>query len=229
MPSMSTPRAGGQRRLEHGFSMLELVVVVMLMGIFAIAVQTSMSAFLRTTKVTEDKTSVVGEVRVAEEAVARDMRAANPIDDIDPAPVSDYKNKVTFSVFCSLPPGTGDCGADGLKSVTYRLTGNRFEQVVGSKTRVLVGPGGPPAVPVGQQVGAVVNAGSEPIFTYYDKDGVAFNTEGQNNSVTTRRIHDCTKAVRIHLKVISEARNTTTPYNLVTTVELRNFNEVSGC
>ena len=183
---------------------------------------------MRTTRVTGDKTSVVGDVRVAEEAVARDLRAANPIDDIDPEPVDVYANQVRFSVFCS-PAGAGDCGADGLKRVTYRLTNNRFEQVVGSKTRVLVGPNGQTAVPVAERLGAVVNSATEPIFTYLDKNGDAFEIQSGGQSVTTRRIHDCTKAVKIHLKVISEPRKTTTPYNLVTTVELRNFNEVEGC
>ena len=215
-------------RSESGYTVLEVMVVTLLMSIFALALQTSMDAFLRTTRATEDKTSAVGDVRVAEEAVARDLRAANPIDDIEPDPVSDYANKIRFSVYCSAE-GTGDCGADGLKPVRYQLVSNRFEQVVGSKTRVLVGPNGQTAVPIEQRLGAVVNSAAEPIFTYLDKNGDPFEIQSGTQSVTTRRIHDCTKAVRIHLKVISEPRKTTTPYNLITTVELRNFNEVNGC
>lgn len=208
--------------------MLEVMVVVMFMTIFSVAVQTSMAAFMRTTRATDDKISVVGAVRVAEEAVAKDLRAANPIDDIAPEPVQNYQTKVSFSVFCSTP-GTSGCGADGLKKITYRVVENRFEQVVGTTTRILVGPNGQTAVPLNQRLGAVVNTSTEPVFTYLDKNGQAFHTEGSGQSVTTRRIHDCTKSVQIHLKVISEPRKTMNPYNLVTTVELRNFNEVNGC
>lgn len=225
---MCTPSHPSDCSGEGGYTVLELMVVVLLMGIFALAMQTSMSAFMRTTRVTEHKTSVVGAVRVAEEAASRDLRAANPIDDIGPLPVSDYANKVSFSVYCS-PANQGECTADGLKHVTYRLVDNRFEQLLGSRTRVLVGPNGETAVPLTQRVGAVVNSSTEPIFTYLDKNGVALEIASAGQSVTTRRIHDCTRAVRIHLKVISEPRKTTTPYNLVTTVELRNFNKVDGC
>ncbi|MDP8992066.1 MAG: hypothetical protein M3N31_03290 [Actinomycetota bacterium] len=225
--NVSTP-APGRRRPEDGYTVLEVMVVTMFMAIFGMAVQTSMHAFVRTTRVADDKTTVVGSVRVAEEAIARDMRAANPIDDIYPEPVSNYANKVSFSVYCSSP-GVGTCEADGLRRVTYRVAENRLEQVVGSNTRILVGPNGQSAVPVEQRLGAVVNSLSEPVFTYLDKTGTPFPIASGDDGVTTRRIHDCTKSVRIHVKVISEPRNTSTPYNLVTTVELRNFNEVSGC
>jgi type II secretory pathway pseudopilin PulG len=216
------------RRGESGFTIIEVMAVVLLMGIFGIAVETSLAAFIRTTRATDYKTMAVADVRLAEEAIARDLRAANPIDDISPLSVATYQNKVTFSVYCSTP-GTGSCGADRLRSVTYQLVSNRLEQVIGSTTRVLVGPNGHTDVPVSQRLGAVVNAIDEPIFTYIDRSGQVFDTTGTNSSVTTRRVHDCTKSVRIHLKVISEPRKTTTPYNLVTTVELRNYNEVNGC
>ena len=225
---MTAPEQRMDRRDEAGSTLIELMAVVLIMGIFGTAVVTSLSAFMRTTRVADDKTTAVADVRLAEESVARDLRAANPVDDIAPASVSTYQNKVTFSVYCSSP-GTGSCGANRLRSVTYQLVGNRFEQVIGSTTRVLVGPNAQTAVAVDQRLGAVVNASTEPIFTYLDRSAQAFDTTGNASSVTTRRVHDCTKSVRIHLKVISEPRNTTTPYNLVTTVELRNYNEVNGC
>ena len=217
-----------RNRAEGGYTVLEVMVVVMFMAIFALAVQTSLDAFVRTTRLTEDKTSVVADVRVAEEAVAKELRAANPIDDIAPAPVTDYLNKVGFSVFCSTP-GVDDCGADGLRKVTFRLRENRFEQVVGNQVRVLVGPDGRAAVPAAQRVGAVINSPADPIFTYLDRTGQPFDIQGTAQSVSTRRVHDCTKAVQIHIKVMSEPKKPATAYNLITTVELRNFNEVSGC
>lgn len=222
---MSTPDPV-RRRDEAGVTLIELMMVVFLFSLFGVAVQTSLSVFVRSSRVTEDKTSAVSSVRVAEEAIARDLRAANPIDDIDPEDVTNYQNKIRFSVYCKT--GTSNC-VNNLRQVTYQLVNNRLEQVIGSNTRVLVGPDGQAAVPVAERLGAVANLDSEPVFTYLDRNGEPFEIESTGQAVTTRRIHDCTKAVQIHLKVISEPRKTTTPYNLVTTVEVRNFNEVNGC
>ena len=224
---MSTPRpvaASRGRPEEAGYSIVELMAVVLIFAVFGLALQTSIVTFTRVTRSTQDKTSIIGDLRTAEEAITRDLRAANPIDDIYPEPVTAYDNKIRFSVYCSTP-GTGDCGSDKLRKVTYRVVSHRLERVTASTTKVLIGPEDQPAVPVAERLGAV--ATTEPVFTYKDKNGVVLDTTG--GSVTTRRVRDCTKSVQIHLKVVSEPRKTDTKYNLVTTVDLRNFNEVVGC
>ena len=213
---------------ESGFTLVELLMVVMLMGLLGIALHTSLDALVRVTRTTQDKSSVSDDVRTAIEAMARDLRAANPIDDIAPRPVSDYERSVQFSVYCSTP-GTGGCGSDRLRRVTYQVVGNRLERVVGSTTTVLVGPNAQTAVPVDQRLGAVVNSASEPVFRYFDRSGAPLDISGGDSSVTTRRVHDCTRSVEVHLKVVAEPRRPATSYNLVTTLDLRNFSEVIGC
>ena len=216
--------AGG----EEGFTLVELMMVVLLMALLGVALHTSLDALVRVTRTTQDKSSVSDEVRTAMEAMARDLRAANPIDDIAPASVVDYQRKVTFSVFCSTP-GTAGCGTNRLRRVTYQVVGNRLERVVGTTTTVLIGPNTQTAVPVDQRLGAVVNPASEPVFAYFDNTGTALDVSSADSSVTTRRVHDCTRSVQVHLKVVSEPRKPATAYNLVTTLDLRNFNEVVGC
>ncbi len=213
---------------EDGFTLVELLMVVLLMGLLGIALHTSLDALVRVTRTTQDKSSVSDEVRTAIEAMARDLRAANPIDDIAPSLVSDYQKKIQFSVFCSTP-GTAGCGSDRLRRVTYQVVGNRLERVVGTTTTVLVGPNAQTAVPVDQRLGAVVNSASEPVFAYFDKAGTELDVSSAGSSVTTRRVHDCTRSVQVHLKVVSEPRKPATAYNLVTTLDLRNFSEVIGC
>jgi type II secretory pathway component PulJ len=225
MPSPA-PDVRGQG--EEGFTLVELLMVVLLMGLLGVALHTSLDALVRVTRTTQDKSSVSDDVRTAVEAMARDLRAANPIDDIAPSPVSDYQNKVQFSVYCSTP-GTAGCGSDRLRRVTYQVVGNRLERVVGGTTTVLVGPNAQTAVPVDQRLGAVVNAASEPVFRYFDRTGAPLDISGGDASVTTRRLHDCTRSVEVHLKVVSEPRRPATSYNLVTTLDLRNFSEVTGC
>ncbi|MDQ3574179.1 MAG: prepilin-type N-terminal cleavage/methylation domain-containing protein [Actinomycetota bacterium] len=224
MPSPApTPRGQGQ----GGFTLVELVMVVMLMGLLGVALHTSLDSLVRVTRTTQDKSSASDDVRTAMEAMARDLRAANPIDDTQ-SNVVDYQKKVQFSVYCSTP-GTASCGNDRLRRVTYQVVDNGLERVVGSTTTVLVGPNAQTAVPVDQRLGAVVNPASEPVFRYFDRTGAPLDISGGDSSVTTRRVHDCTRSVEVHLKVVSEPRKPATAYNLVTTLDLRNFSEVIGC
>lgn len=225
---MPRPEPDARAQGEGGFTLVELLMVVLLMGLLGVALHTSLDALVRVTRTTQDKSAVSDDVRTAIEVLGRDLRAANPIDDIAPSSVSDYQNRLTFSVYCSTP-GTADCGTDRLRRVTYQVVGNRLERVVGTTTTVLMGPNAQTAVPVDQRLGAVANSASEPVFRYFDRTGAGLDVSGGDSSVTTRRVHDCTKSVELHVKVVSEPRKPATAYNLVTTLNLRNFSEVIGC
>jgi type II secretory pathway pseudopilin PulG len=206
-----------RRRDQAGFSLVELTMVVFVMGIVGLTVATSLDSFTRTTKTIQDKGSALADTRVAVERVTRDLRAANPIDEYA---IGLYNTEAHFSVYCSAP-GVAPCGSNSLRPVVYRVVSNRLERVVGTQApTILVGPGGPSAVPVAQQKGAVVNAATEPVFTYYDKNGVAFDTA----TALPRTIHDCARSVQVYLKVMAQSRDTANPVDLVTKVDLRNFN-----
>lgn len=230
---MSTPsrlRALVQRvRLQRdgdqgGFTTVELVVVVVIMAVFMFAVGTSIDSMMSASRTASDKTASLGDLRTAEEAISRDLRAANPINAV--TPVSLYDTSVSFSVYCSNA-GVGTCGANNLRNVTYSVQNNTLTAVVGSTTRTLVGPTGFGSLAASKRPGAVVNPTSEPIFTYYDKNGNALVTQGTTTTPATT-FRDCTRTVQINLRVIADARTQAT-LNLITKVDLRNFNEVSGC
>lgn len=218
MSVLSRLRAARRHADQAGFSVMELAVVVFIMGILGLTLMTSLDSFTRTTKTVQDKGRALTDGRTALERVTRDLRAANPIDEYA---IGLYNTEARFSVFCSNP-GVGTCSSDSLKPLVYRVVSNRLERVVGTQVpTVLIGPDGPTAVPVGQQRGAVVNGTSQPVFTYYDKNGVAFDTA----TALPRTIHDCTRSVQIHLKVVAESRDLTNTIDLITKVDLRNFNE----
>lgn len=202
---------------ERGITTVEMITVVMFLAIFTFAIFTSLDSFTKTTAATQDKTSTLGEVRGAVETIARDLRAANPIDEY---PIGEYSTKAQFSVYCSAA-GVSNCDTDNLRPVTYRVVDHKLEQIIGTQApRTLLGPTGASTLPANLRRGAVVNSASEPVFTYYDKFGVAFDPA----TAAPRTIHDCTRSVEIHLKVLSEHRNTANPINFVTRVDLRNFN-----
>jgi len=230
MSAFLRTRLAREARDQSGFTMAELIVVVMLMGVFGILIQTGFVSLNNVSASVENRSVSLGEIRAAEERVARDLRAANPIQAVLPSSL--YDTQASFTIYCSNA-GSGFCASNNLETVTYKLSANAFQEVIqvpggGTVTRTLVGPAGPTNLPAAKQRGAVVNASSEPVFIYYDKNGNPFTTQGGSPTPGTS-FRDCTKSVQIDLKVLQEPNKTTNPLNVVTVVNLRNFNQVNPC
>lgn len=219
--------AAGRGGDEAGMSLLELVAVVAMTAIFGIAVAQGVQSFTATTTSTQNKTFALGDVRNATEAIARDLRAANPIEAIPLTdPVSQYDNRISFTVWCATV-GDNGCSSTHARRVVYQLSGNTLTQTVGLRSRTLLAPAvGLAAVPAGERPGAVVNTAAQPVFTYYTRSGTVLSTAGGTSSTTFR---NCTKTVKIHLVVVADPRRPDTAINLITQVDLRNSNEVSNC
>lgn len=220
-------RFARSRRGEGGFTLVELVAVVGITAVFGIAITQGLQSFTSTTTSTQNKTFALADVRGAVENVARDLRAANPIEAISATlPVSQYDNRISFTVWCATP-GDNGCTSANARRVVYALSGNTLDQTVGLRTRPLLRPNaGMPALAAALRPGAVVNTASQPVFTYYTKSGTQLSTSGGTPATTFR---NCTKTVKIHLVVMADPRRPDTAINLVTHVDLRNSNEVTNC
>lgn len=216
-----------RRNDEGGFSLLELVSVVAMMGVFGIAISTGLQSFTTTTTSTQNKNFALADVRTAVEAISRDLRAANPIDAIAlTEPVSKYDNRISFTVYCSTV-GDNGCSTSNARRVVYEVVGNKLIQTVGLRSRPLLEPAaGLAAVPLAERPGAVVNAPAQPVFAYKTRSGLVLDTTTGTAPTTFR---NCTKTVKIHLVVIADPRRPDTAINLITSVDLRNSNEVSNC
>jgi prepilin-type N-terminal cleavage/methylation domain-containing protein len=213
------------RRLRHkddGFTLVELMTTVFLLGIVMATIYGAIASFQKTTSVANTKTLTNDDVRTAVETIARDLRAANPIDPVSPSSL--YNTQVQFDVFCSSA-GSGTCGSNNLHNVKYQVSNNKLVRTDGSTNKVLLGPNGATGYAVALRPGAIVNSASQPIFTYLDKNGAAIST----STNTGAHFRDCTKAVQIHLVVIQQPGQTSNPLDFTTKVEIRNYNEVSGC
>lgn len=214
-------------RLEEGFSLPEVLVVTLLMGIVSLTLLTTLNALVGTSASTNTKANILAETRLAMQNIARDLRAANPVDPISNSlPTSGYDNRITFKVFCS----TGADCVGGLRQVAYELNTFAFKQNRGSADRALLEPSGPAAATPSLRRGAVVNSASEPVFIYLDRNGNRINTYpavGSGRPPTYFR--DCTKRVVIHLKVRSKTNDPSAVVDLQTSVQLRNYNEVNPC
>lgn len=210
---------------EGGFTLLELIIVMALLSVVLSLVGAGMVSLTDTTRSTDDRSRADTELRNAVEALARDIRAANPID--VQSPVSIYDTQISFEVYCT--PVGGTCDSDNLRQKVYRVSANALEVSIGGGAfRQIIGPKAISGLPLPERQFAIVNSASEPVFTYLRDDGSVIPTGG-GSPAPAERFRDCTQAVRIHLKMITESGNTRAPADLTTTVTLRNFNEVSGC
>jgi type II secretory pathway pseudopilin PulG len=203
---------------ESGVTLIEL-------GVVLAAAASGLVSISDAAKSTQDRSEAISELRLAVERIAKDARAANPIDAIDAAlPVTTYETSLSFSVYCASGP---NCGTDNLRRMTYRVVDNRLEMVTNGTVSTLIRPD-TTSFPPSQSKFAIVNSPAEPVFAYFDRDGDRLETSG-GTAVSRITLRDCTRTVRIHLRMVAESGDLDNPISLVTSVTLRNFNEVTGC
>lgn len=211
-------------RNERGTTIGELAIVTLITGLVGAMIMTSLSTTVRAGSLVQEKSASLQDVRTAIEVIERDLRAANPIDAIDP--VTLYATRMQFSVYCANAALVA-CGSDHLRSVTYQVVGNQLQRVEGGVTQILVGPDGPTGFAVAKQRGAVVNGAAQPVFRYFDKRGAEIPTTGTTPPAS--KFRDCVRHVEIFLVVVSNAADNPATIELKTSGTLRNFNEVDGC
>lgn len=223
-----TVRLWLQRRVDNeaGFTLVELLIVVLLMSAFMLILYSSMDSFIKINDVTQGKSFSLAAARTTLERAAKEIRAANPISVQNP--VTLYNTQVNFNVYCSQA-GVGQCNALNLRPVTFTVVDNAFVEQRPGSTRPIVGPEGPTAVPITERRGAVVNPASRPVFRYYDRQGVMLNAVSGGGGDPATDFRDCTRRVEILLIVVAEHRRPNSTIELTTDVDLRNFHRVSSC
>lgn len=211
---------------EGGFSLPELMVAMVIMVAVAGVAFAGLNSVTTTSYGVEERNIALAETRGALELIIRDLRAANPIN--PRTPVSDYDAAVDFDVYCSAA-GVGACGADNFQPIEYRVAASQLVRTTDGTTTMRLGPSGPASLPAHLQRGAIVNdPATEPVFTYFDANGTPLVTQGATAAVPTT-FQNCARSVRIHLVVRAESNNPSSRVDLETTVDLRNYHEVSQC
>lgn len=213
------------RSTEQGFTVTELAVVVLVMSIVMVSLLPALSSMTNSTNSIANKSLTTTDVRQAMETISRDLRAANPISAV--SSVATLDNQVSFTVYCSTP-GVGDCTSQSQRPVSYALSGYAVTQTRGTATRTLLAGRGTPTLTAAKRVAAVVNTSAQPLFTYFDHTGSILATSG-TLAAAPEDFRDCTTTVQVHLVVIADPNNTTSPIDLTSLVALRNYHVVSGC
>lgn len=209
---------------DDGFTLVELLVTTLLVGIVTLVLFSTSDALTRIAATTQSRSETLGDSRTALERIARDLRAANPIDAITTGATSQYDSAISFNVYCKT--GTSGCSSN-LRAVKYSLAANVLSATSASGTTALVQANGSPTLATTLRRGAVVNPSTSPVFTYFRRDGTAIATDASGPPYSYFR--DCTKTVKVHLMVRAEPNKPTQVIDLVTTVNLRNYNEVNPC
>lgn len=211
-----------RRRDDRGVTLVELLVVMSLMTVFGLLAVASVGGVTDTAATTQSRSTALDEARRALEVVIRDMRAANPIE--VRADVAEYDDNISFDVYCELDTSR-PCPPGNFRAVVYQRVGAELRRTVDGSTGSLLAPRGEAG---NRSKLALVNTAAQPVFQYFDADGDRLLTNGAG-AVPATRFRDCTKTVRIDLRVLDRSRGESKPLRLTTDVALRNWNEVSGC
>ena len=160
-------------RRDHGFTLVELLVVLVLTGILASALQLSISSTVQWGDSVQEHSVLHTEARSALDRLAADLRQAysgssvSPIETMTP----------TVLTFDSPDRAT----PFHLRRITYRLASGELDRAVAVSTNTngppwTYGPQGPWT----DQVGSIVVS---TIFTYFDANGAATATPAAVRSV----------------------------------------------
>lgn len=209
-----------RNRLRHeqrGFSLVELLVVMLLLGVVGAIVMTSIVRSLRTTSAAQDRVAALNELERGIERISRELRAANPLlisttGDFDEEIGAriERDGQVLLFEYELVPTPSGD--QDLQQTVTtYAATAEP------GIDPPLISP--PPTTSVITQT-ANATAGL-PLIRYYDRDGVEIvcvpGVDGTLDECATR--YAAAAQVQITLTKVLEGRD---PLIVETYVSVRN-------
>jgi prepilin-type N-terminal cleavage/methylation domain-containing protein len=153
------------RTSEGGFTLVELLVVLVLMGVVGGVVTSAITTGLRSASATTTRTLALHDIEVALQRVGRDLRAADPLyltsgsdytTELGAEYVRDrHVNVVRFAT---------EVGADGIQRLVQTTTLFDLDDVAA---------GSPTPISAPQRVLVTdIDNGLQPIFRYFGADGI---------------------------------------------------------
>jgi prepilin-type N-terminal cleavage/methylation domain-containing protein len=194
------PAARGARRGTSGFTVVELTVVILVLGIVTASVYALLNVTRRSERTQEALVNNQEAVRLAMVEMAKDLRSADPLQTL--SSVSDYQNGFD----ASLTPASGS-GTDTV--VRWRLSGTTLTR------SILSGVGG--TVTSSKTVLTNVRNISKnvPMLRYYNSNGAEITT-----SSTAADYVNCT--IRVHMTITADSDPGPLPFTQNSDVQVRN-------
>ncbi len=156
-----------RRASEAGFTLVELLVVMLLMGIVGGFVTTSLVRSMQVTRTTSERAIALHDIERSLQVVGRELRVADPIYLADDG---DYQNVIgaevvrdrTIQIHTFLIEEE-----DGIQFLFQEITEYDMDEVAGGDPLDAT----PKTLPRRRLITDVDN-GIEAVFTYYDEDGI---------------------------------------------------------
>lgn len=155
-----------RRRLDQeGFTLVELLVVMMLMGVVGAVTLTSFVTSARSAQLATERLDAINDLTPAMQRMTRDLRAASPL-------VIDTGGAYTTRVGTEFVRG----------GVTYRT--DYYVDGVGADAKVLAdrytvaSNGDLTTIGTSHLIADVGNEAAQPVFTYYDNDAQQITCTG---------------------------------------------------
>lgn len=147
---------------EGGFSLMEMLTSMVVLGFLFAAVSVVLSSMIRHSDEVEDRTTLQTDARFTLDLLAVDLRQAySGVDGVSPI------ESVSATTLTFLSPDRAQ--PFHLRRISYRLSNGRIERATATSTDTDGAPWAIPALgPWRKQVDSVKNAAP---FTYYDANG----------------------------------------------------------
>jgi prepilin-type N-terminal cleavage/methylation domain-containing protein len=191
---MTRPR----RTLEQGYTLVELAVVVLIMGVVSAAILGMLVSQTRAERRTSTAADNQELMRQALIEVAKDVRAADPI--LYQPNVADFAT--------ALPVRLRELTGAPDRNLRWRLDATKGELL-----REELDPTATSVTAVSYRIGGITNTN---VFTYYRADGSAYTLTGLDAGAVDR----CT--VRIHIALTGAPNRGPGPTTVETDVQVRN-------
>jgi prepilin-type N-terminal cleavage/methylation domain-containing protein len=172
-PPDARPSAG-QLGSEQGFTLIELIISMVLIGVIFAVFSVTMGATIRTSSEVQEDSVLQGEVRATVDAIGKDLRQA-------------YTGNGNPGVEIMLPGELQFVSPDRatpfhLRRISYRLSGKEIQRASARSTNAGSPPWTFPSLSgYTTQVGSVVNT---TVFRYYDSAGAVATQPSDVASVT---------------------------------------------